>query len=203
MVKLVVGEEGNIFHVHEDLICNASPVFNAAFNSSFRETDERSMKMPDEKADDVEHFIYWLYYRPLQTPCKRHSHIKKTLRLYVLAEKYDVAALRMETCQRLYSVPPNADPMAPPIDAVVHVFENTTEKSPMRELLADWYAWHVEPSWFLTEASREMFRQYPELAEQVIVAFSKAAKQKGEKSIKSPFDLGTPNYYICASTPTA
>jgi len=187
MVKLVVGEEGTIFHVHKDLLCDASPVFNAAFNSSLRETAERSMHMPDETADDVEHFISWLYYRPLQTPCKRHSHIKKFLRLYVLTEKYDIGALRKETCQRLYTVPLKADPMAPPIDAVLHVFENTTHQSPMRKLLVDWYAWHVESCWFSTEASWDMFLQYPELAQ--LVAFSKV------KNVRSPFDLGTPNYY--------
>ena len=63
MVTLVVGWMGVLFTVHRDLICEASSFFEAAFmgSTSFKESSEQSISLPEDDTEMVGIFARWLY----------------------------------------------------------------------------------------------------------------------------------------------
>jgi hypothetical protein len=75
------------FYVHADLLTSLSPFFRAAFGSSaptadtgacasspagswagFRESQTRTMALPEERPDDVRYLLQWLYWRAAVAP---------------------------------------------------------------------------------------------------------------------------------------
>ena len=46
VVTFYVGPDKVVFHVHEHLLFDASPVFKAAFSGNFKEASERSSRFP-------------------------------------------------------------------------------------------------------------------------------------------------------------
>lgn len=61
VVTLYVGNDREVFYIHRNLLCNASPVFKAAFAGKFRESSELSMELPDEDVDSLNRLVQWLY----------------------------------------------------------------------------------------------------------------------------------------------
>ncbi len=56
-VTLYVGLERIPHHIHENLLFEASPVFEAAFSGKFRESSDRSMDLPDDDVDAAERMV--------------------------------------------------------------------------------------------------------------------------------------------------
>lgn len=61
MITLYVGNDREVFHVHQNLLCNASPVFKAALTGNFRESSDHSMDLPEEDVASVNRLLSWLY----------------------------------------------------------------------------------------------------------------------------------------------
>jgi len=45
MVKIFVGEERKLFYLHQELICDRSEYFRAAFKGGFRESKDKTMNL--------------------------------------------------------------------------------------------------------------------------------------------------------------
>ena len=56
-VTLLVGPDKAAYHVHRDMLCTASPVFNAAFEGNFIESSNHSMDLPDDDIDFIERTV--------------------------------------------------------------------------------------------------------------------------------------------------
>ena len=65
-VSLVVGENKRSFHIHVDLLCDASSFFKAAYTGTFKEGSEKTMQLPEEDESTFEFFVDWLYHQRYQ-----------------------------------------------------------------------------------------------------------------------------------------
>lgn len=146
-VALVVGANKTIFHVHEDTLYTASPVFKAAFESKFKEGTDRTMEMPDEDLDLVEMFVSWLYRNTLHDNLFELSgpdpeqRMMQTARLFVFADKYDLEALRLGICEKIFDLAANKENKVPSFAVLEYVYSNTQRKAIIRQIIADWFAW--------------------------------------------------------------
>ena len=114
----------------------------------------------------------------------------ESVRLYVLAEKYDVVELRNVICKALYHGR-KSQGLGPSKDAIELAYDNLPQESPLRRMLVDWYAWHVAAKWFVDRDNQKWLTELPEFAGDLAVALSK----KACKSIKDPLETSMVNYF--------
>lgn len=84
VATIVVGTEslkGNsqaTYTIHRDLLTSASPFFAAALNGTFAEGLDQTVRLPEEKPEIFEWFMWWLYSGSLTTPiainCTHEQH---------------------------------------------------------------------------------------------------------------------------------
>ena len=185
MVLLVVGRDKTEISVHENVLFEASPVFKAAFTSTFEESSERSIHLPDDDATLMDILIQSLYF-----PESRLNGIDTTmqlLRLYVLADKYDIVKVKNKICvdghlSLLYleSKPRLGRPRN---SAVEFVYANTTSKTPMRRLLVDRFVWGVDPAWFNNEENRSWLLSVPDFAVDLCAVLAKDSDKKAKTTL--------------------
>ena len=165
MVRLVAGQEKTEILVHENVLFEASPVFKAAFTSKFKESSERAIYLPDDDATLMDILIRSLY-APESRP-NGIDTIMQSLRVYVLADKYDIVKVKNKICEDVYLLlfyPPDLSACGIPMSTVQFVYENTTSTAPMRRLLVDWFVYTVKASWFSEEVGRRWLLALPEFA---------------------------------------
>lgn len=193
-VALLVGKKKTAFHVHVDLLCESSSFFKAAFTSPWKENTERKMKLADDDAATFELFVQWLYTQQYEITTEKKQGIARMLepvRLYVLAEKYDIVKLKNKICRKLYEGR-TVHGFGPCKNTVECAYDNLPQSSPMRRMLVDWYTWHVTCRWFEYEENQKWLPRVPEFAADLAVALSKKSRSStGE----SPLELGVANYY--------
>lgn len=167
MVLLVVGKEDIKISVHENVLFEASPVLKTIFTSKFNEGSERSIYLPDDDADLMDALIQNLY-----APQSGFSDMRSTmelLRVYVLADKYNVVSVKNRVCERCLST---LETQPPTESEVEFVYENTTSKTAMRKLLVDWLAWAADPTWFSKESNCSWLLSVPQVAVDMCAALS-------------------------------
>ena len=161
IVTLEVGPDKVIFHVHQNLLFDASPVFKAAFSSSFKEASERSMSLPEDDKDSVGRMIQWLYTRKYdltisvckETSGKRYMQLAK---LNTLAEKYGIYLLKNDIVDELFALTkPPGDTTPPQIPVIKHVYDNTPEGSSFRKLMVASCAYRINFKWYSLDTTKE------------------------------------------------
>ena len=70
VVTIFVDKSKRPFHLHLDLLCDASPFFKAAFAGNFKEASEKTMQLPDDHESTFELFADWLY-------CQRYEMLPR------------------------------------------------------------------------------------------------------------------------------
>lgn len=163
MVTIHVGtkKRKQALYVHKDLICARSPFFKAALSNDWKEAQEGSVELPDDKDDIVTIYVQWLYRN--QIFYKEEKDVKESyvpemnrlIALYLLAEKFqdrdfqDAAIDAM--IARIHSPYQGFSSFYPGADEIVGLYKNTSESSPVRRLMVDSYAWHANQDWGLME----------------------------------------------------
>ena len=61
IVTLNVGNPAKAFRIHRNLLCDASPVFKAAFLGTFQESERQAMDLEEEDDSNFEVIAHWLY----------------------------------------------------------------------------------------------------------------------------------------------
>ncbi|KAA8564553.1 hypothetical protein EYC84_011473 [Monilinia fructicola] len=93
VVKLLVGTHRKIFLVHKDMICAASPFFEAGFKPQWQKSGECIMELPEDDPTYFAPLLYWVYNNKVV-----HVHETMTVealsRVYCLAEKYQMPRLQ-------------------------------------------------------------------------------------------------------------
>lgn len=203
VVTFYVGPDKVVFHVHEHLLFDASPVFKAAFSGHFKEASERSMPLPEDDKDSVERMVQWLYTKEfdLTVPVSEGTSAECYLqlaKLNTLAEKYDIYLLRNHIVDKLFDLrnPSKVQTMkflSPPIPAIKHVYDNTTERSSFRKLIVAWHAYHIGFEWYDKETTRDVLAKLsPDFA--IDLAMELGARQK-HPDRRSPFTLPKETFY--------
>ena len=187
MVLLVVGRGKTEISVHENVLFEASPVFKTAFTSRFKESSMRSIYLIDDNAALMDVLVQYLYAP--ESRLNTIGTIMQLLRLYALADKYDIVRVKNKICedvqlslvyQRSLSATGKLCSAQPQKSAVKFVYENTTSKTPMRRLLVDWFVWGVDLTWFSNEENRSWLLSVPEFAVDVCAVLSWDSDKKAK-----------------------
>lgn len=160
VVTFYVGPDKVVFHVHENFLFDASPVFRAAFSGNFKEASERSMPLPEDDKESVELMILWLYTKrlgltiPVSAETSNECYMQLA-KLNTLAEKYDICLLKNDIVNELFDLKKSSKNIKPPqILVVKHVYDNTPARSSFRKLMVAWYTYHINCAWYEEEDAR-------------------------------------------------
>jgi len=183
--------------VHLGILCDASPVFNAAFNGGFSESFKRSMNLPEDDPEVFERLVQWLYWKAYDLPpfvkgASGDAQIMfmRLARLYVAADKYGIIDLKNDVLDRLHKA--YVDRVAITGYKVLdYVYPNTTAKSKLRAFLVASYVWDVNWTWYQRECAQKMFCARPEFA--AAVAMAMASRLGGNN--ENPFSLGSSQFH--------
>lgn len=196
-VILRVGEAKIAFYVHLGVLCNASPVFNAALNGAFSESFKRSMNLPEDDPEVFERLVQWLYWKAFDLPpfVEGASHDAQIIfmhlaRLYVAADKYGIIDLKNSVMDRFHKA--YADRAgAPRFKVLDYVYRNTTAKAKLRAFLVASYVWDVHLTWYESDYAQISLCARPEFAAAVAMAM---ASRLGRNN-KNPFSLGSSHFH--------
>ncbi|KAE9373267.1 hypothetical protein N431DRAFT_337511 [Stipitochalara longipes BDJ] len=148
-VTLEVGEgdEQVKISVHQNILCAASPFFEAACKPEWMKSEGRVIKLPEDDPEAIRGFVYWAYYDEIsiakELPVSQRSdnmeNAMQTVfgllaKLYLLGEKYQIPRLKNDAIDATMLYNPNS---WLPIATVLHIYENTLPESPFRKLMLD------------------------------------------------------------------
>ena len=202
MVTLYVGNDREVFHIHRNLLCNASPVFKAAFAGKFKESSDLSMDLPDEDVGSLNRLVQWLYtkcYEVDDYDSKEHLQARhwQLARLYALADKYDIVTLRNDIVEEffaLFSAPKAVYSQNPSLELVEYVYTNSSKRCALRDLLAAEFCWKVSHSRFSRVGVKDWLEGLPALAADIVLAMAQKLLGNGD-----PFKGKASNYYEIVS----
>jgi hypothetical protein len=152
----VVGAQQEVFSVHERLVRASSSFFDKAMAGDWKESQQRTIHLPDDEPEIFALYVHWLYYGTLPVFCDEsglpgNSEYLNLVKAYVLGDKildsrYQDAAIDaiVEKCQSKAQDGANWFPVG---EVIRYAFDNTNESAPIRELLVDMYAIHGYRAW--------------------------------------------------------
>lgn len=140
-VTFLVGKSKKAFYVHQEQLCQVSPVFKAAFTSAFREGSEKKMDLVEEDENTFDRFIQWLYSQQYEISGDRregdrYARFTAPLKLFVLAEKFDISKLKNLLMTKMFAAVKQGL-ARPSKTAIAYAYEHTPPSSIIRRLLAD------------------------------------------------------------------
>ena len=137
IIYVEVGPEAIRFPIHKGLLCFESSYFKACLNGKFQEASEDKTTLEDEDPSIFRRFIAWLYTGKVlkdQETTETMSYIK-ICDLYILAEKRLVTRLQNTCIDAVINKHRSCNIL--PTLSVRRIWNNTSNKSPMRKLLVD------------------------------------------------------------------
>jgi len=171
-----VGNAKNEFQVHEDLLCEISPFFSAAFTSEFKEGAEKVMTLCEDNTEIFDVFVQRLYHQQYEIPaseihCQRGGHMVQSMQLYVLAEKFGISKRKKHIVDALILQVPKKH--LPALVGVAHVYENTPLSSGMRDSIANWYACRAQRPWFEETRTHNWLQGEPAFAADLVASLAR------------------------------
>ena len=202
IVTFYVGPDKAVFHVHQNLLFDASPVFKAGFSGNFKEASERSMTLPDDDKDLVGSMIQWLYTQKLHLtmPVSMETSnvcYMKLAKLNALAEKYDIRSLKNDIIDKIFDLGPSSKDLKPPqIPPTKYVYDTTSERSSFRKLLVAWNAYHIDCAWYERDTTRNVLAGgSPDFVLDLVMEFGLRQKYPNRKS---PFTRPSKDFHELA-----
>ena len=134
IVKIFVGPSREEYNLHKALLCHRSSFFNAAFQSSFRESHEGVINFPEDSAEAFALFVPWIYGSPLSIDphFKLHTYIE----VYGLAQKFCTEDLCNQAMDRIKSFFKESGRLVEP-DDVYWGYNLTSQGCGLRRFLSD------------------------------------------------------------------
>ena len=154
MVTIYVGKDRIEFHLHEDTLFDASPVFRKAFSSDFQEGSKRTMDLPEDDAGSFDHLIKCIYsesfdmdmFKDAASDSEREV---QAAQLFAIAEKYDVETVMLNIgiglfaharANRYKMIQWTRKYIPPERRAVEIAQEYTSRDSILRKVFIDWFS---------------------------------------------------------------
>ena len=182
--------------VHKDALCEASPVFQSAFNMKFRRSQDQHLDLPEVDAEIFESFVGWLYERKifLQGKIEKLSgpKDKHILRVFAFGEKYNIQALKNEIISQLHAIMAHGQNDAIGTDTIRYVCKEVGEESGLRRLLIDWLTWRTPSAFYQKLDMTRIVKAYPAFGVDLIMAFS----HKDDKPRRDPFTAKNLSTYL-------
>ena len=103
----MVGKDNpQTFTVHKDFATFRSPVFDAAFNGHFLESNTKTMNLDDVDPDVFAMLVQWLYTQEIQVASKGDETIEYSVmmlaELWTLGDRFQMRALQNKALLHLY-----------------------------------------------------------------------------------------------------
>ena len=161
----------------------------------------RSLSLPEENVSDFENFLDYLYRGNFHHSMfgiseydGEQGHIIQSVRLFLLAEKYSVDALKLDICKDLFYVMSKLEEgtaVKPPSFAVLdYTYALTKRKSPLRMLMADWFASWEPTDWQPEGQSTDWLYNIPDFGADLALSLQFQFDMKR----KAAFDMTAPEY---------
>ncbi|KAL4870101.1 hypothetical protein BDV12DRAFT_184709 [Aspergillus spectabilis] len=155
-IEIVVGDEQKIFSVHEGLSRASSLFLDKAMAGDWKESEQRTIYLPDDDPKVLALYIHWLYYGTLAVLCDEpglpgNSEYLDLVKAYVLGDKlldfaFQDAAVDA-IIEKSRSVAQDGAKWYPVGEVIEYAYNNTIDSAPIRELLVDMYANRAQSSW--------------------------------------------------------
>ena len=179
MVTLYASNDREVFRVHRNLLCNASPVFKAALAGNFRESSDHSMDLPEEDIGSVNRLVQWLYTKRYQLDGCRpevnlHAIFWQLARLNALADKHDFVTLRNDIVDRFFKLFKIHKVLRFQLskDLVKHVYTNSSKRCALRDLPAAVYCWKVDYTWYSEVGVKSKLNSIPAFGGDIAIAMA-------------------------------
>ena len=112
ITPITVGEDRVVFKIHEGLLRKASPVFDKALSSGFRESHDKKIELPEEDINTFNFFVQWLYHHHelrenlmdsfVPEGKAKREYFDKIIDLYCFAGKYEIEQLKRNVIGNLH-----------------------------------------------------------------------------------------------------
>lgn len=138
---------------HKALITSSSLFFQRATKPEWRTDPLKPIDLSDEKPPFFEKYIQWLYTNTVPPNAAATDPYKYLALMYVLGEKImdqafqdAILATMIEHCAAAPS-----QHKYPCLDAINVIYDGTTDTSPARRLVVDFWAYNMTPNWRVGE----------------------------------------------------
>ncbi|KAF7945425.1 hypothetical protein EAE96_010199 [Botrytis aclada] len=133
-VILIVGtrDRAKTFVVHKDILCAASPFFEAGFKPEWQKGGDAIMKLPEDDPRYFAPLVYWIYNNEIVYPDDNVGiPMIRLAGVYHLAEKYQMPRLQNDLVDSLvYETVTNDDYFTP--SSINSIFDNSPAASKLR-----------------------------------------------------------------------
>ncbi|TVY41601.1 hypothetical protein LOCC1_G007767 [Lachnellula occidentalis] len=162
MVTFEIGPDKQKFLIHKEIACQASPVFEKAFNSNFEEGQTQTYKLEDVEPDTFRFFSKWMYSQKLsllehdidtvyaRAMGEDDQHSEKCVmqdyllaELWILGDRLFMKSLQNYVMQDMVATGHACGSMD--YACLPIIYRNTLTGSPLRRLVVDQYAWGSVP----------------------------------------------------------
>src|ERR1700709_1263838 len=145
MVTISVGEGDNQakFVVHKDFVCHYSPVFGAAFNSTFIEGQTQTYHLKDDCENIVCLLVEWIYTKDISTSDNSDGY-NDLIELWILADKLCIPNLQNNVIDKLANMsyrPLDIDSLA---FETMKIYHGTSSGSQLRRFAVAQCARHTK-----------------------------------------------------------
>ncbi|RLM00041.1 hypothetical protein CFD26_108239 [Aspergillus turcosus] len=155
-VDVVVGAQQEVFSVHETLIRASSSFFDKAMAGDWKESQQRTIHLPDDDSEIFAVYVHWLYCGTLpvfsdEPGAPARAEYLALVKAYVLGDK--MLDFRFQNTaidgivEKSQSVAKDGNCWYPNGELIKYAFENTNESAPIRELLVDMYVNWAHAKW--------------------------------------------------------
>lgn len=145
-IKVGKGDQQAEFSIHKDLICKASPFFNAACKPERMKAEDRVIELPEDEPDVIQIMVYWIYHdvisitEDMEANNGIHGTVEKALKtpwgifaqLYVVGRKYQMARLQNDTIDAILY---HCKDYYLPTSLIPWVYEHTIKEDNLRTLV--------------------------------------------------------------------
>jgi len=160
-IQVLVGESRKEFLVPRDLLAKCSPVFNAMCNSSFKESIEGVIELPEATPSTFGNFMIWLHSCPSAAAITENDRLQTIIELAFFADTYQVYPLKNQTSDLIQKRLLLKKAINP--STLMKVYETTPDGSILQELFC--LAFIAYPKNRLTPESlsewENVFEQFP------------------------------------------
>jgi hypothetical protein len=145
MVTLLVGPDEQRMTVHGDRLARSSAYFRAALRQEWLEGQNRTVKLPDEAPEIMQHYIEYVYSGkpPADTLTKKSDfqhaicpHYTLLAELYVLGDRRLDPRFENVIMEELFRLA-QVTRRGPGIEFVEIIYQGTTANSPARRMVVD------------------------------------------------------------------
>lgn len=96
-VNIYVGSKRKYYQIHQRFLSETSRFFKSILKHDFKEKSDNEISLSEEDPAVFDRFVRWAQYRKMMvsTPCNSNT-CKRTLELYVMADKFCAEELKNE-----------------------------------------------------------------------------------------------------------